>query len=399
MRKKFIAYLLTGAMLVGLFVIGAGASADVDQAEPIILPEEVASIMATYFIRDAQTMPDSKWTEDTFIANTETMYGSDGTVSAYSFELETAGEDAGYVVVSAYPDVESKILEFSDTAEPVYKELDLQINDTIVYTGGLNYFKEVDSKELLSVDGDVINRADVLAPLEDSRDVAYSVAPPVTAYGGSPIENPLAWANSAYGGTFTAKEWKNAFENHCRFRTMSQFSYVNGISYKEHCGPTAITNLLEIVARYRGYDGVPYDTITQAFYQVAKLGMDKGYFVNNSMTYFNLSEAYLKESFALFSITTSVSRKNINYSNVKTAIDGYNPLFIALDGHNIYGNHFVAGYAYTCFENQQGDRVPFIKIADGWNGSGRYLPIDDNTVNTSPNGFESMDVISILSLG
>ena len=113
----------------------------------------------------------------------------------------------------------------------------------------------------------------------------------------------------------------------------------------------------------------------------------------------------MKESFSLYSINTSVTNKKINYNNVKTAnvktaINGYNPLFIALQSHGIYGSHFVAGYAYTCFTNESGQTAPFIKIADGWNSSGRYLPLSASDPNSSIlSGLRSMDVVSILSLG
>lgn len=228
----------------------------------------------------------------------------------------------------------------------------------------------------------------------------YRVQPQQPFATTSEIDDPAAWAKSEYGGTFTATEWKNAFENYCKFRTMDTFSRVNGVNYSNHCGPTAITNLLEIVARYRGYSGVPYNNITQVFSQVAQLGISKGYFINDVYTGFDTSTAYVKECFSLYSINTSVTNKKINYDNVKTAINGYNPLFIALQSHEIYGSHFVAGYAYTCFTNESGRTAPFIKIADGWNSSGRYLPLSASNPNSSIlSGLRSMDVISILSLG
>ena len=82
------------------------------------IPENVAEIIASFFVRDFQSMPDTMWTSETEIANVVTMYDVDGSVSAYSCELETAGDETGYVVKSAYPDSENVILEFSDTAAP-----------------------------------------------------------------------------------------------------------------------------------------------------------------------------------------------------------------------------------------------------------------------------------------
>lgn len=401
MIKKIGACILSLAVMVSTLTVAVGAVSPASEAsQDGLIPENVAYIMATYFVRDAQTMEDSKWNDNTEISDTVTMYDTDGQVSAYSFELETNGKDAGYIVVSAYRDVESKILEFSDTAEPVYEALDLVKEDTVVYTGGLNYFKKVDAGRLISVDGNVVKSEEVSTPLQDSRDAMYRAQPQQPFATTSEIDDPVAWAKSEYGGTFTATEWKNAFENYCKFRTMDTFSQVNGVNYSNHCGPTAITNLLEIVARYRGYSGVPYNNITQVFSQVAQLGISKGYFINNVYTGFDTSTAYVKECFSLYSINTSVTNKKINYNNVKTAINGYNPLFIALQSHGIYGSHFVAGYAYTCFTNESGKVASFIKIADGWNSSGRYLPLTASNPNsTLLSGLRSMDVISILSLG
>lgn len=48
------------------------------------------------------------------------------------FELQTNGNDNGYVVVSAYPDIENGILEFSDELLPVYESFNLDANDVII---------------------------------------------------------------------------------------------------------------------------------------------------------------------------------------------------------------------------------------------------------------------------
>ena len=197
MIKKIGACILSLAMMVSTLTVAVGAVSPASEAsQDGLIPENVAYIMATYFVRDAQTMEDSKWNDDTEISDTVTMYDTDGQVSAYSFELETNGKDAGYIVVSAYGDVESKILEFSDTAEPVYDALDLAKEDTVVYTGGLNYFKKVDAGRLISVDGNVVKSEEVSTPLQDSRDAMYRVQPQQPFATTSEIDDPAAWAKS-----------------------------------------------------------------------------------------------------------------------------------------------------------------------------------------------------------
>lgn len=193
MIKKIGACILSLAMMVSTLTVAVGAVSPASEAsQDGLIPENVAYIMATYFVRDAQTMEDSKWNDDTEISDTVTMYDTDGQVSAYSFELETNGKDAGYIVVSAYGDVESKILEFSDTAEPVYDALDLAKEDTVVYTGGLNYFKKVDAGRLISVDGNVVKSEEVSTPLQDSRDAMYRVQPQQPFATTSEIDDPAA---------------------------------------------------------------------------------------------------------------------------------------------------------------------------------------------------------------
>lgn len=294
MIRKLLSYLLACSLLLSLLAVSVSAvnsktSAQTEEAS-LLIPENVATIIATYFLRDAQSIPDNTWTDTTSISNVVTMYDTTGAISAYSFELETAGTDAGYIVVSAYPDTPNTILEFSETAEPVYKQLTSSKNDTIVYTGGLNYFKSITSDSLLSVDGTIIDKQKVSTSLTDSRNV-------LSTYKRGTISDPFTWAENVYGGTYTAKEWKNAFENYCQFRTTREFNTVNGVSYSGHCGPTAITNLLEIVARYRNYNGVPYNDIASVFSKIAEYGKSKNYFENGIGTYFDDSASYIKKVF------------------------------------------------------------------------------------------------------
>ena len=84
---------------------------------------ETAALIATAFVTDnVQMNIGSTWTEDTEVSNVVTMYDTNGSTSAYSVEFETNGQSNGYVIVSAYVDVENLILEYADEAEPLYAE-------------------------------------------------------------------------------------------------------------------------------------------------------------------------------------------------------------------------------------------------------------------------------------
>ena len=247
------------------------------------IPENVAEIMASFFIRDMQMVPDNTWTEDTIVADSQVMYDTDGSVSAYSFELATDGEPAGYVVISAYPNLENKILEFSDVSEPVYSEFSLSNGDEVVYTGPLGYYKDSGGAMLETVDSTYVSRSavtNVWAQMEaqqiaEKASVASIQSEDPPGEEGYPITDPFEFAEYFYKVPFESYEYINEFESYCHYRINSDF---NG--YFERCGPTAITNLIEMIGDYRGYSSVNTNYIN-IFENVAQYGIANGYFESN----------------------------------------------------------------------------------------------------------------------
>lgn len=201
MKRKLLSCLLSLVLVTSLLTVSASAVNDSSLSSTTSstsIPENVAEIIAGYFIQDMLSMPDITWSEETSIVNSQTMYAPDGEISAYSFELQTNGSDNGYVVVSAYPDIENGILEFSDESTPVYESFNLDANDDIIYTGNLNYFKSAkDSNLVTAIDGTTLLKKDVSEPLEASRNT--SSAQTQADY---PISDPIVWANEHYGGPY-----------------------------------------------------------------------------------------------------------------------------------------------------------------------------------------------------
>lgn len=390
MKPKLTACCLSVVMIFGLLTFSASATNTLSTEITDTIPENVAEIIASHFVEDFSSIPDSNWTANTVVSNTVTLYNVDGAVSAYSFELTTNGMDTGYVVISAYPDVESVILEFSDEEEPLYNNFTFSQTDSLIYTGSLNYFKESSETNLLAVDGSVVSKSEVPTPLEESRDIANL---PVQTR--SVITDPFTWAEMYYGGQFSAIEWKNAFEAYCDFCTTYQFQTIGSTRYYGHCTPTSITNLIRIVGNYRNYAPVRQTSENYMFQRIANYGIDKQYYVNSpgedGGTFRNRIQQYIKEAFAMYNINVSVSSSSISYSTVKNAIDAYKPIHVSVSENEVYGTHGMAGYAYTMLENQYDDRISFLKVADGWsNSGGRYLPI--YTLSQSDNVIYSITV-------
>lgn len=89
------------------------------------------------------------------------------------------------------------ILEFSDTATPVYEPFNLSVGEKIIYTGGLNYFKESVDGTFFAVNGKTLQKNQIETPLESIRSEKY--LPASFRDYEYPIKDPIAWANKYYG--------------------------------------------------------------------------------------------------------------------------------------------------------------------------------------------------------
>lgn len=94
MKRKLLSCLLSLVLVTSLLTVSASAVNDSSLSSTTSstsIPENVAEIIAGYFIQDMLSMPDITWSEETSIVNSQTMYAPDGEISAYSFELQTNG--------------------------------------------------------------------------------------------------------------------------------------------------------------------------------------------------------------------------------------------------------------------------------------------------------------------
>ena len=78
--------------------------------------------------------------------------------------------------------------------------LDLQEEDTVVYTGLMNYYKDDGSSTLSSINNKKVVVSDVPTPLAEAR--SASNLPAVLAKSKYPIRDPYEWANTYYEGPF-----------------------------------------------------------------------------------------------------------------------------------------------------------------------------------------------------
>lgn len=395
---RFISLLL--ASLMSLSLLSTMVSADSDLENNKIAPEE-ATVVAESFIAAAQGM-DNVWTTETQVSESFDLCDEEGILSAYSIKLETAGQSSGYIVGSAYLDSPNIILEYSDVATPIHDEMGLE-SDEVVYTGSLGYYEVVGDGKFEDAYGSTVEASEINNSIQDARDekylednetiveaaldveIAFAAADSddTENYDGAIISNPQSYAQAKYGdGPFVCYEWKNNYENYVKFRVTSSYPYSN------HCGPTAITNLIEMIGNYKNIGNITKYAHTGIFNKVIALGIANGYYTSANGSYDSTLNTYIKQSFAQFGVNVTVSSTTLTisnvYSNIKTQINANRPFYLSLQNHSSYGNHGVAAYAYTRFIAQaSGNYKSFVKIADGRYTSGRYIDMYDLTTQTS----------------
>jgi len=166
---------LISAVVIILFITIMPLSTGAETKSDFMLSEESASVLAALFITDnVEYNPLTTWTEQTIISNAMEMTDTDGNPSAYSFELDTNEVYAGYIIVSAFYDVENYILEYSEALSPLYKKLSFNDQDTVIYTGGFGYFVDDGTDTLVSFDNDEVEKTGVESVLDEIRDESFA---------------------------------------------------------------------------------------------------------------------------------------------------------------------------------------------------------------------------------
>ena len=156
--------------------------------------------------------------------------------------------------------------------------------------------------------------------------------------------------------------------------TTGQFAKIDR-SYRRHCGPTAVTNLLFTLARMEGHP--LSDRPEEVFRQVAGIGGRRLLYVNTDLfKRFGGTSDFLAPLF----IAICLRRYGISGFKVRgpfpatvkrvcTELDRGAILYMEVHRHPVYGNHHMLCYGY-----QVRDGKLMLRMADGWVGRVHDLP-------------------------
>lgn len=414
--------LLVALLALTLFM---SVSADALPASNRKIDAEVAAVIAEAFITDNVRMAlGSVWTEDTAVANVVTMYDTDGQASAYSVELETDGQDSGYVVISAYADVENLILEYAEEAKPLYAVFGETDGENVIYTGLTGYFLENENGTYKTLDGAEIDETELgenvlqaarapmyyaencrmIAAVQNGRslfaevdgqvvydpegDFAQSAGSSASTYaaGNVAISDTIAHANQYYQGPFVTYSYRNDWENYATFRRTLNFQPTG----EGNCGPTALTNFVEMFGARFNMSSITSNTYTQLYSYIRTLGLNNDWYLlgNDGGMPIPTIPAYFKaicDKYGIYYNAGSIINKTPTYDNIVYQLNNGGPFILCTIDHGYYKTHAVTAYGYIRLVSQTtGWYKSYVKICDGLASSGRF--IDMSTIASSSTG-------------
>lgn len=148
--------------------------------------------------------------------------------------------------------------------------------------------------------------------------------------------------------------------------TTGQFARLDR-SYRRHCGPTAVTNLIFTLMRA---EGRPFhEAPEQVFRHVAAIGGKRLLYMNADFlkrfggTSDLLAPLYIRSCLKTYGLTDCKVRGPFpaNARRIMSELDSGSILYMEVHRHPVYGNHHMLCYGYRI----DGGRL-MLRTADGW---------------------------------
>lgn len=194
----------------------------------------------------------------------------------------------------------------------------------------------------------------------------------------SPITDPYAYAEDVYGGSYSAVSYVNKWEDYitCHNMNATQFS-----DYEHHCGPIAISTLIEAYGDRENVSSITNKTFRKIFDNVVTIGIASLYYsetFGGGGTQHSKAGDYIIASFSTYGIDYVITTKrSLTYSRLRSTLNNDYLAYLMLEDHDCYSDHHVLCYACNRIENNDtGDYISFAKVADGWATSPRYIDLD-----------------------
>ena len=197
-----------------------------------------------------------------------------------------------------------------------------------------------------------------------------------------PIADPVAHARQVTGYEASVLTADRPWGPFAAFHTTGEFERTGEKVFHQHCGPTAITNVICTLERRRGM--VPSDPAA-VFRRVSDIGRRR-------LTYWNIHEkvhlggtsylllqGYVARCLREFGIQSARVRGHLLASPEQMASElGRGRLLVlSMTRHRCYGSHLVTAYgAVRVAVEGRGKPRLYLLVADGWAARPRYIAAD-----------------------
>lgn len=196
-----------------------------------------------------------------------------------------------------------------------------------------------------------------------------------------PVSDPVADAVAVTGYPCEELSRREPWRKNAEFHTTGEFGKL-GRGYHQHCGPTAMTNLVCAIRRKRGLAPLEPDEI---FQRAAAIGKRR-------LTYWNIDEKLHMGGTSYLLLRPYVAaclrscgidgakltwRVQAKPERMEEELERGRLLVLAMTHHRCYGSHLVLalGAVRVAVDGRSKPRLYFL-LADGWAARPRYVAAD-----------------------
>lgn len=194
-----------------------------------------------------------------------------------------------------------------------------------------------------------------------------------------PIADPAAHALAVTGYPCSVAERVDLWAGAAVYHTTGQFARTDERNFHQHCGPTAVTNVICAIQNRRG---MARNDPAEIFGRCAAIGRRR-------LTYWNIPEQvhlggtsylllfpYVAACLRQCGIRDAQQTWRLQASPEQMAreLDRGRLLLLAMTRHRCYGSHMAVAYGYVKVSVAgRGRSRLYLLAADGWSAAPRYI--------------------------
>ncbi len=411
MSKKLISMVLIVSIVLSIFSVVTFA--ENNNLESKISKDEATKIALLFVSNTMIDEENIQWTKDTQLDSINETYDLSGNVNSFCFTLKKDNVPNGYVIISADSDL-GTILEYSDSAEPIFSQFDREF-DKIIYTAPLEYYlskkneiyevskdkkiktsKKINKKELKDKfnrnrSDKSENRALINKLKKDFKENAENLwllganhTGQVEGYAVN--SNVYDYVNSRYGKGWSIKSTKTVKSSGSAL-LMNNFRPGVGC-----CTITSLTYVFDYHRRNSSKSKIP-SNINTLFNDIEAIAVNHGYNKKTGGTNPLKINNIINDTWKKYGYSgTGQSLYVFSKSDFTKEVDNNRPALLNIS-FGYYGNHTVSLVGYRIYSKGSSERL-FLQVYDNWTTSQRFIDYEAIT-NPLSGDFSTLSISKV----